>query len=133
MKKTVKKVIVGAGITIVSIPILLIALFIVIEIVGAIANHAATDKQTKELIAYIEESIEDASIIDTYSFTGNTTGTGNHVECESKVTFNSGMSEDEVSQIFEKKYKYHVLEKKDDSYVITVHGDAPFRDNIEGH
>jgi hypothetical protein len=38
-----------------------------------------------------------------------------------------------VSQIFEKKYKYHVLEKEDGSYVITVHGDAPFRDNIEGH
>ena len=38
-----------------------------------------------------------------------------------------------VSQVFEKKYKEHVLEKKDASYVITVYGDAPFRDNIEGH
>ena len=133
MKKTVKKVIVGAGITIVSIPILLIALFIVIEIVGAIANHAATDKQTKELIAYIEESIEDASIIDTYSFTGNTTGTGNHVECESKITFNSDMSENVVDRIFAAQYKYRELEKKDGSYIITVYGDAPFPDNIEGH
>jgi glutamine amidotransferase-like uncharacterized protein len=105
----------------------------VIEIVGCIANHAATDKQTKELNAYIEKSIEDASIIDTYSFTGNTTGTGNHVECESKITFNSDMSEDDVDRIFAAQYKYRELEKKDGSYIITVYGDAPFPDNIEGH
>jgi glutamine amidotransferase-like uncharacterized protein len=105
----------------------------VIEIVGCIANHATTDKQTKELTAYIEKSIEDASIIDTYSFTGNTTGTGNHVECESKITFNSDMSEDDVDRIFAAQYKYRELEKKDGSYIITVYGDAPFPDNMEGH
>ena len=82
---------------------------------------------------YIEKSIEDVSIVDVYSFTGNTSGTGNHVECESKVTFNSDMPEDDVKHIFEKQYKYHVLEKKDGSYVVTVYGDAPFPDNIEGH
>ena len=105
----------------------------VIEVVGSIANHAATNKQTNELTAYIEKSIEDASIIDTYSFTGNTSGTGNHVECESMITFNSDMSEDDVNHIFEVRYKYRELEKKDGSYVITVYGDAPFPDNIEGH
>ncbi len=133
MKKTAKKALVGIGITIVSIPILVIALFIVIEIVGAIANHAVTDKQTKELTAYVEKSIEDARVIDTFSFTGNTSGTGNHVECESKVTFNSDMAEDDVNRIFEAQYKYCELEKKDGSYIITVYGDAPFPDNIEGH
>ncbi len=133
MKKTVSKALVGIGITIVSIPILLITFFIVIEIVGSIANHATTSKQTKELTAYIEKSIEDASIIDTYSFTGNTSGTGNHVACESKITFNSDMSEDDVDRILEARYEYRELEKKDGSYIITVYGDAPFPDNIEGH
>lgn len=133
MKKVFSKIFVGIGITIVSIPVLLLALFVVIEVVGSIANHAATNKQTNELTAYIEKSIEDASIIDTYSFTGNTSGTGNHVECESMITFNSNMSEDEVNHIFEVQYKYRELEKKDGSYVITVYGDAPFPDNIEGH
>lgn len=133
MKKSICKFLVQIGITIVSIPIILIALFIVIEIVGCIANHATTDKQTKELTAYIEKSIEDASIIDTYSFTGNTTGTGNHVECESKITFNSDMSEDDVDRIFAAQYKYRELEKKDGSYIITVYGDVPFPDNMEGH
>ncbi len=133
MKKVFSKIFVGIGITIVSIPVLLLALFVVIEVVGSIANHAATNKQTNELTAYIEKSIEDASIIDTYSFTGNTSGTGNHVECESMITFNSDMSEDDVDHIFEVRYKYRELEKKDGSYVITVYGDAPFPDNIEGH
>lgn len=133
MKKVFSKIFVGIGITIVSIPILLLVLFVVIEVVGSIANHAATNKQTNELTAYIEKSIEDASIIDTYSFTGNTSGTGNHVECESMITFNSDMSEDDVNHIFEVRYKYRELEKKDGSYVITVYGDAPFPDNIEGH
>ena len=133
MKKVFSKIFVGIGITIVSIPVLLLVLFVVIEVVGSIANHAATNKQTNELTAYIEKSIEDASIIDTYSFTGNTSGTGNHVECESMITFNSDMSEDDVNHIFEVRYKYRELEKKDGSYVITVYGDAPFPDNIEGH
>ena len=116
-----------------AIPVLLIALFVVIEIVGYIANHATTDKQTKELTAYIEKSIEDATIVDAHSFTGNTAGTGNHVECESKVTFNSDMAEDEVDRIFDAKYEYRELEKTDGSYIITVYGDAPFPDNLEGH
>ena len=33
----------------------------------------------------------------------------------------------------EAQYKYCELEKKDGSYIITVYGDAPFPDNIEGH
>ena len=76
---------------------------------------------------------EEATIVDAHSFTGNTSGTGNHVECESKVTFNSAMAEDEVDRIFDAKYKYRELENEDGSYIITVYGDAPFPDNIEGN
>ena len=105
MKKLIGKVAVGIGV-ILALPLLLIAIFILIEIVGYVANNATTYKQTKELTSYIEKSIEDAGIVDVYSFTGNTTGTGNHVECESVVTFNSDMPEDEVARIFDKKYRY---------------------------
>ena len=59
MKRLISKILAGIGITIVAIPVLLIALFVVIEVVGYVANHAATDKQTKELTAYIEKFIED--------------------------------------------------------------------------
>lgn len=49
------------------------------------------------------------------------------------VTFNSDMAEDEVDRIFDAKYEYRELEKTDGSYIITVYGDAPFPDNLEGH
>lgn len=49
------------------------------------------------------------------------------------VTFKSDMAEDEVDRIFDAKYEYRELEKTDGSYIITVYGDAPFPDNIEGH
>ena len=114
MKRLISKILAGIGITIVAIPVLLIALFVVIEVVGNVANHAAT-------------------IVDSHSFTGNTSGSGNHVECESMVTFNSDMAEDEVDRIFDAKYEYRELEKTDGSYIITVYGDAPFPDNLEGH
>ena len=114
MKRLISKILAGIGITIVAIPVLLIALFVVIEVVGNVANHAAT-------------------IVDSHSFTGNISGSGNHVECESMVTFNSDMAEDEVDRIFDAKYEYRELEKTDGSYIITVYGDAPFPDNLEGH
>ncbi|MCR4902389.1 MAG: hypothetical protein K6A23_05995 [Butyrivibrio sp.] len=133
MKKTIIKILKGLGITIVAIPVIIIALFIAIEVVGYAANHITTSKQTKELTAYIEKTIEDASISEVYSFTGNSTGTGNHVECLSRITFKSDMSEDDVDTIFKEKYKYYDLEGQEGSYVITVYGDAPFPDNIEGH
>ena len=133
VKKIFSKIILGIGITIVAIPVFLIALFIVIEIVGYIANHAATSKQTKELTTYIESSIEDASIIDTYSFTGNTSGTSNYVECKSKITFISDMAKEDVDRIFKARYMHCELEKNDGTYIITVYGDVPFPDNIEGH
>ena len=133
MKRLISKILAGIGITIVAISVLLIALFVVIEVVGNVANHAATNKQTKELTAYIEKFIEDATIVDSHSFTGNTSGSGNHAECESMVTFNSDMAEDEVDRIFDAKYEYRELEKTDGRYIITVYGDAPFPDNLEGH
>ena len=65
MKKSNKvEVRIGA---IFAFPLLLIALYIVIEIVGYVANHATTYMQTKGLTAYIEKSIEDVSIVDVYS------------------------------------------------------------------
>ncbi len=133
MKKIISKIFAGIGITIVVVPLLLIVLFIIIELFGYAANHVATSKQTKKLIGYIEMSVEDANITDTYSFTGNTSGTGNYVECMSQVTFESDIGEDELESIFGKQYKYYDMEVNNNNFVITVHGDAPFPDNIEGH
>jgi hypothetical protein len=100
MKKRIKPLLIGAGVTCVAIPILLIAFWIVIEIVGVFANHAATDKQTRNLRNVIIHEIDDAQIIDEYSETGNTSGTGNHVDCLSRITFKSGKDSETISKSF---------------------------------
>ncbi len=41
MKRLISKILAGIGITIVAIPVLLIALFVVIEVVGNVANKTA--------------------------------------------------------------------------------------------
>ena len=72
LKKTVKAV--------VLIPLVLIVLFIAFEIIGAFVNSAAAAKQTKQLQSDIVKVLQNAAVLDTYSETGNTSGTGNHVD-----------------------------------------------------
>lgn len=133
MKTWIKRVLKGVRIAIIGIPLLLIALIILMEIVGYFANHSATDKQTKELKKVISLEIDDAQIIDEYSETGNTSGTGNHVDCLSRISFSSGMNYEVISDIFDKYYKYWELKNENGIYIVTVNTSAPFPDNIEGH
>lgn len=133
MKKGILGVLVGVGVTIVSIPFLLIALWIGTEIFGIFANHAATDNQTKNLRNVIEQQIDDAKIIDEYSETGNTSGTGNHVDCLSRITFSSEKNEETVSKTLEENFEYWDLKFENGIYIVTLNTSAPFPDNIEGH
>ena len=82
-----KKVLKGIGIGIIVLPVLAIALFIGYEIVGAVVNSLATSKQTSDIQGNIQDNLKNVSIIDTYSETGNTSGTGNHVDMLSVVVF----------------------------------------------
>ena len=80
-----------------------------------------------------EKNIEDVSILDVYSETGNTSGTGNHCECLSQITFETGVKKSSLTDLFCYKYKYYELDSDDGSYTVTVIRSAPFIDNIEGH
>ncbi len=138
--KIIVRVLMGIGIAIVAVPILLITLGIVYEVVGIFANHAATDKQTKELKNVIETEIDDVQITDVYSETGNTTGTSNHVDCLSRITFSSDKDQTFIASSLKKYYylderEYYTvtIEGEDGIYVVTQISKAPFPDNIEGH
>ena len=133
MKKGIVGVLIGVGVTIVAIPFLLIALWIGIEVFEIFANHAATDKQTKNLRNVIEQQIDDAKIIDEYSETGNTSGTGNHVDCLSRITFSCEKNEETVSKTLEENFEYWDLKFENWIYTVTLNTSAPFPDNIEGH
>ena len=138
--RSILRVLLGIGITIAMIPSLMITLGIGYEIYGYLANHAATDKQTKALEKVIVTEIDGVQIKDVYSETGNTTGTSNHVDCLSRITFSSDKDQDQVSEILKKHYDCNdedyftvTIKRENGIYIVTQISQAPYPYNIEGH
>lgn len=124
-------------IVIISLPFILIGFYILFEIFGMCVNHISTDRQTKELTHNLTKAIADVEITDVYSETGNTSGTGNHVDSLSIVTFSSKKSLSEIKDSMSEYYEWDkgscFVEERDGSYVFYLNTSAPFADNIEGH
>lgn len=126
------------GIVLLSLPIILIAIFVLYEIFGMCVNHIATEEQTNTLQMHLESEIPDIEIISVYSETGNTSGTGNHVDCLSSITFLTEMQETEIEDCMSKYYVFdewscYVNKTDNGYYTIYINTSAPFVDNIEGH
>lgn len=126
------------GLAFLLLPIILIVIFVLYEIYGMCANHMATEKQTNTLQQRLESEIPDVKIISIYSETGNTSGTGNHVDCLSSIKFSTAMQETEIEDCMA---KYYVLDEwscyidttEDGYYTVYINTSAPFADNILGH
>jgi len=136
--KFTKKLLKRTGVVILSLPILVIVLFVLYEFFGMCINHMATKYQTERLQANLENEIPDIKIINVYSETGNTSGTGNHVDCLSSITFSTKMQDFEVKNSMSKYYQFHewscyVAKTEDQNYVFYLNTSAPFVNNIEGH
>ena len=129
--KTLKKVIIG----IIAIPLLLILL----EISGMIVNHASTGIQTNRLRRDIVDAFPNTQIISVESETGNTSGTGNHVDCLTRITFSSDLSLSEVQDKLSSIYEWNDLNcyvnetANKGEYLFFLRKRAPFVNNIEGH
>ena len=95
--KTMKRFLIGF----LAVPLLLI----LIEVFGIIVNHASTGIQTNRLKRDIADSIPDTEIISVESQTGNTTGTGNHVDCLTLITFSSELSLSDVRDKLDDTYE----------------------------
>ena len=124
----------------VLIGILVIPLFLILlEIFGIIINHASTGIQTNRLRRDIEDAFPNTEIISVESVTGNTTGTGNHVDCQTCITFTSDLSLSEVQDKLSKTYEWNDLRcyvNETDTrgeYLFFLRTTAPFPNNIEGH
>ena len=120
-----------------SLPIALPVVWALYEIFGMYINHITTKEQTNTLRTNLESEISDIEIISVYSETGNTSGTGNHVECLSSITFSTEMRKTEIEECMSKYYVFdgwnYYLNKTDDGYyTIYINTSAPFADNIEG-
>lgn len=149
------------GITFLCIIIAVIALFVGYEVVGIIANEHAADKQEKALVGILESS--DADILDSYTFVGNSSGTGNHVDL---LTLFIVRAEDisVIEEVLEGAYEetaafpleYFAVtplsqvtnsydpyarfveemampEDMENCYLVSYCNSAPFSDNIVGH
>ena len=126
------------GLVLLSLPVILVIIFIIHEIFGMCVNHIATRQQTDRLQINLEKEIPDIKIASVYSETGNTSGTGNHVDCLSMILFSTEMQEDEVKNCMAKYYEFdewscYVMETEDGSYLFYLNTSAPFENNIEGH
>lgn len=126
------------GIGILVLPVMLTAIWGLYEIFGMCINHIATEKQTSTLQRNLETEIPDIEIISVYSETGNTSGTGNHVDCLSSIVFSTEMQETEIEDCLSQYYMFdewwcYVDQTDDGYYTISVNTSAPFADNIEGH
>ena len=129
--KVLKKVFIG----ILVVPLLLI----LYEVFGMIVNHSSTGIQTNRLRRDIVDAIPNTRIISVESQTGNTSGTGNHVDCLSCITFSSNLSLSEVQDKLSSDYEWNDLncyvEETDTAgeYRFFLRKRAPFVNNIEGH
>ena len=106
------------------------------ETFGMCVNHLATKRQTEKLQINLESEIPDIKIVSVYSETGNTSGTGNHVDCLSTITFSTGMQKSEIESSMSKYYEFDdwYLDKTNTGqYLFYLNTAAPFEDNIEGH
>lgn len=98
--KRVKRVLIGM----ICLPLILIVLWILYEAFGMAVNHISGNQQTKNLIQEIETGSSSVKIIDSYTKTGNTTGTSNHVDMLSVVVFTT---EDPLDEIENKMARYY--------------------------
>ncbi len=125
-------------IIILFLPIILVIVWGMYEIFGMCINHIATREQTNTLKKNLENEISDIELLSVYSETGNTSGTGNHVDCLSSIIFLTEMPESEIEDRMSKYYVFdewscYVHKTDDGDYTIYLNTPAPFADNIEGH
>ncbi len=126
------------GAAVLLLPFICIISFILYEVFGMCINHIATELQTAELRSNLESVICDIQIISVSSETGNTSGTGNHVDCLSSITFSTQMQESEIKDSMAEYYELnewscYITKTEDGLYLFYLNTSAPFADNIEGH
>lgn len=134
MLKHLKKI----ALAIIALPLLLTGILFLYEIFGMCVNHLATKSQTKRLTAVLEAEVPDVVLLEIYSETGNTSGTGNHVDCLSEVIFSTGMQQADLEKKLYQHYGYDeqgcfLSQTEEGYYRFYLNTSAPFADNIEGH
>lgn len=152
MRKALKILGISAAV-ILCLPIALFILWIIWELFCAAANGISGQLHTDSVLnAYSNDS--DIEVLDSATFVGNTSGTGNHTEvrttvlvrANSRITVEYWTQGDEyrIIPLFDtpetRQDRLRDWEREldiptdvTDCYVVEVYGEVPFRDSIMGH
>lgn len=137
------------GTILICIPGVLLFLFIIWELFGMAVNNVEASFKTDSLVNSISNMGDDAEILDTYTFVGNSSGTGNHCDLVSAVLVRTEQYADlnyyvkfgriyPLSEMTEHFYagwskKLNFPEENANCYLVIEINSAPFADNIMGH
>ncbi len=135
----------------ISIAVLLL-LPIVIVIVTGVINEIDGQLHTDQLLNSLSNGFSKEEIVDTYTFVGNTSGTGNHCEALSAVLVRTCNDVDvyyrgngcdtirKVDEISEYDSLYSIVyddmklpEDTSNLYLLVDYNSVPFSDHIKGH
>lgn len=136
----------------VTFALTLLLIIHVLPMLGAAANSVSAHFQASDTAKQIQKS--GAEIIDSYTYTGNTSGTGNYVEAQSLFVVRTS-DPDALSKQLSESEKYlsvypagetgmhfymfepdnflDIPENSENYYVVAVIHSVPFPDNIMGH
>lgn len=157
MRKALKILGISAAIVL-CLPVALFILWIIWELFCAAANNISGQLHTNSVLnAYSNDS--DIEVLDSATFVGNTSGTGNHTEVRTTVLvkapsfieveyrtygdyyYITSLS-DEISEyngsmrgrdVSDWERELDIPTDVTDCYVVEVYGEVPFRDSIMGH
>ncbi len=134
MKKTALRVTLGVLLT----PLVPVGLIILWQLLGMAVNRAATAVQTARLEAALVECIDDIAILATERETGNAGGTGNHVDCLSRVRFATALDAPAVEAALADRYDsgsfgFRLHDHGDGTFTAEYITRAPFAGNLAGH
>ena len=150
-------------IVLLALPAILVGLFVLYEVMGMAVNHTSSAHQTKNAIKLLNTELSSVEIIDSYTETGNTSGTGNHVDMLTAIIFKTDASLPEIEGLIDRNYGLNewycwieemekiaafretapylypfvaemgVSDDLERTYLLYINNSAPFVDNIEGH
>ena len=150
-------------IVLLALPAILVGLFVLYEVMGMAVNHTSSAHQTKNAIKLLNTELSSVEIIDSYTETGNTSGTGNHVDMLTAIIFKTDASLPEIEGLIDRNYgldewycrieemekvaafweeapifysyvsEMEVPDDLEHTYLLYINNSAPFVDNIEGH
>lgn len=123
------------------------------ELFGMAVNNIEGYFHTQQLISEISNVGDEAEILDTYTFVGNYSGTGNHCDLVSAALVRTERFADlsyhagqwcevctTLSELHEYEYDYEEWSRQLDfpedetnCYLLIKIDSAPFKDNIMGH